>query len=68
MVSRLWEPAAWLRYATFLSAFDPQRLILLSEGAWRASLESSAALIGLGLLGYTTAAVIFSLRDVPVPH
>jgi len=68
MVSCLWKPAAWLSYATFLSAFDPQRLILIREGAWRVTLESSAALIGLGLLGYAAAAVIFSLRDVPVPR
>jgi hypothetical protein len=66
MVSRLWEPGAWLRYASFLAAFEPQRLILMKTGAWEASLWCDGTLVGLGLLGYLAAGVVFTVRDVPV--
>ena len=65
MVARLWEPGAWLKYLSFLSAFDPQRLIVSPEQAWSLSLRYNATLLGLGLAGYLAAAVIFSRRDIP---
>jgi ABC-2 type transport system permease protein len=65
MVARLWEPGAWLKYLSFLSAFDPQRLIVSPEQAWSLSLRYDATLLGLGLAGYLAAAVIFSRRDIP---
>ncbi len=73
MVARLWEPEgvlAWvgrsLDYLTFLSAFEPQRLILLNREtavglAWR----YDSTLIGIGLAGYVIAAVVLTYRDIP---
>lgn len=67
MVARLWEPGRWLRYLSFLTAFEPQQLILLSDG-WSEALWLSGILIGLGLLGYLGALLIFCWRDIPVPR
>ena len=65
MVGRLWEPGDWLKYLSFLSAFDPQKLILLPGGAWQLSIRFDSILIGLGLLCYAVAALIFARRDIP---
>ena len=67
MVATLWEPGAWLGYCSFLSAFDPQRLILLGADGWAVSLRYNGALLGIGLAGHLAAAVVFSRRDIPVP-
>lgn len=66
LVARMWEPGAWLRYLSFLTAFEPQQLILLppeqtASMAWR----YNGTLIGLGLLAYGIAAVILTFRDIP---
>ncbi|MHC4401168.1 MAG: hypothetical protein ACYTG0_15955 [Planctomycetota bacterium] len=69
MVARLWETGAWLKYASFLTAFDPQRIIFArEEEAWATSIEYTLPLIGLGLTAYTAAAVVFAWRDIPVPR
>lgn len=65
MVSRLWQPGAWLGYLSFLSAYEPQRLILERQQTWSLSLSYNGTLVGLGLLAYLAAAVIFSRRDIP---
>ncbi|MBN1590923.1 MAG: ABC transporter permease subunit [Pirellulales bacterium] len=65
MVSRVWQPGAWLGYLSFLSAYEPQRLILDHEQTWSLSLWYNGTLLGLGLIGYFAAAVIFSHRDIP---
>ncbi len=65
MVGRLWEPGDWLKYLSFLTPFDPQKLILLNDGAWDMSLRFDSILVGLGLLGYVAAALIFARRDIP---
>lgn len=66
MVSRLWPTGAWLRYATFLSAFEPQRLALMDGGTWLASLRYDGVLAGIGVAGYLAATVVFAVRDIPV--
>lgn len=68
MVSRLWKTGAWLKYTTFLTAFEPQRLALMKSGVWQASLSYDGTLVALGLLGYLAAALVFALRDIPVPR
>lgn len=69
MVARLWEPGAWLRYFTFLTAFEPQKLILLEpERTGPLAWQYNVVLVGLGLLGYGVAAVVFSRRDLPAPY
>jgi ABC-type transport system involved in multi-copper enzyme maturation permease subunit len=67
MVAALWEPGSWLAYCSFLSAFDPQRLIILGPDGWTVSLRYNAVLLAVGLAGYLAAAVVFSRRDIPVP-
>jgi ABC-2 type transport system permease protein len=67
MVARLWPPGEWLKYLSFLTAFEPQQLILM-EDAWSRSLWLSGVLVGLGLLSYLVAIVVFTWRDIPVPR
>jgi ABC-2 type transport system permease protein len=65
IVGRLWQATAWLKYCTFLSAFQPQKLILAPDaGAWL-PWQCNGALLGLGLLCYVAAGVVLSRRDIP---
>lgn len=63
---------AWLKYASFLSSHEPQPLVAAAadpartDAAWL-SWQYNAPMIGLGLLAYVAAAVIFSRRDLPAP-
>ncbi len=68
LISRLWARGEWLRYASFLSAFEPQQLILARLDRWRLASEFSGALIVLGLLCYLAAIIVFARRDIPVPR
>ena len=66
LVARVWQTAWWLKYLTFLTAFEPQRLILLPDSqaiAW----HYNGVLLALGLAGYVVAAVILTFRDIPSP-
>lgn len=65
-IARMWPEGQWLRYATFLSAFEPQRLILVDDQRGRLLLEYNGLLLGLGLAGYVAAAIVISRRDIPV--
>jgi ABC-2 type transport system permease protein len=69
LIARLWTPGAWLEYFSFLTAFEPQRLILLDPQltgpmAW----QYNGTLFGLGLASYALAAIVFSRRDIPTPY
>ncbi len=68
MVGRMWERGAWLQYLSFLTAFQPHKLILTREDVWTASMWHNGPLIALGLVAYVAAAIIFSCRDIPVPR
>jgi ABC-2 type transport system permease protein len=68
LVARLWEAGAWLRYLSFLTAFEPQQIILLRDEAWSASLEYNLPLLIGGVLAYAAAVVVFCRRDIPVPR
>ncbi len=68
MVARLWEHGAWLAYASFLSAFEPQQIILQREHVWAVGLKYDATLLGLGLVCFALAGLVFSVRDIPVPR
>ncbi|MBN2578429.1 MAG: hypothetical protein JXB10_05510 [Pirellulales bacterium] len=65
MVSRMWPGGSWLRYASFLTAFRPQQLILYADPGSEVAFRCNAVLIGLGLLCYFAAAVVFWRRDIP---
>jgi ABC-2 type transport system permease protein len=66
MVGRMWEKGGWIQYLSFLSAFQPQELILLPEKSGWPAIRYDAVLLGLGLLSYLAAAIIFWRRDVPM--
>jgi ABC-2 type transport system permease protein len=65
IVARMWEAGAWLGYLSFLSAFQPQRLILMHAETATLGLRYNMTLVGLGLASYAAAVVVFSYRDVP---
>ncbi len=67
MVASLWEPGSWMAYCSFLTVFDPQRLILLGTDGLETSLRYNGILSAVGLGGYLVAVVVFSRRDIPVP-
>ncbi|HUY33276.1 MAG TPA: ABC transporter permease [Pirellulales bacterium] len=67
IVARLAPGYDGLMYATFLGAYEPQVMIIEPERAWTMSLSHDGTLIGLGLLCYLAAAVVFSRRDLPAP-
>jgi ABC-2 type transport system permease protein len=65
LVGRMWPAGGWLRYVSFLAAFQPQQLILYKQsGAW-AALRPTVVLLGLGVACYVAAAVVFWRRDIP---
>jgi ABC-2 type transport system permease protein len=69
LIARLWEPGAWLRYLSFLTPFEPQKLILLDPQIARPmAWHYNAALLGLGLAAYVGAAIVFSRRDIPAAY
>jgi len=55
-------PYGWLNYLSFLSAFEPQELVLVPGAP---ALRYDLALLGVGLACYLAAAVVFSRRDIP---
>jgi hypothetical protein len=68
LIARIWEPGAWLSYLSCLTTFEPHQLILMREGVWSASIEYNAPMLGVGLAAYAAAAIVLTLRDIPVPR
>ena len=60
---RLWLKE-WLHYASFLTSFRPQYLILEGDDGSLA-LQYNATLVILGLATYVAAAVVLTYRDIP---
>ena len=70
IVSRQAPQFQWLPKTTFLSAYQPQKLVyLLLEDAAAGDVlfDHYAILIVLGLVGFTIAAAVFARRDLPAP-
>ncbi len=78
IVSRMVPSFSWLTYVTFFTPFEPQLLVADLEQAWSfwaldgsdqilGGLGYDSILIGLGLIGYAIAAIVFSRRDLPAP-
>ena len=57
----------WLFRFTFLGAYWPQALALAGDRVWELSWRYNGVLLGLALLCYLAAAVIFNDRDLPAP-
>ena len=68
LVARMWPEAWQLNYLTFLSLFQPQKLILMRRPPVWTALRDDVALVGLGLLCYAAAGVALWRRDIPGPH
>jgi ABC-2 type transport system permease protein len=67
MISRLWQAGEWLKYLSFLTAFEPQKLILQPDG-WPQFARYNGSLLAAGLIAYLAAFLIFIRRDIPVPR
>lgn len=68
LVGRMWEAGEFLLYTSFLTAFEPQQLILLPEAQVATTLRYCGILIGVGMACYLLATVVFVRRDIPVPR
>ncbi|NLX96432.1 MAG: ABC transporter permease subunit [Rhodopirellula sp.] len=67
LVARMWPDGRWLGWFSFLSAFEPQTLILSRDG-WGQTIRYDLTLVALGLACYIAAALVFWYRDIPVPR
>jgi ABC-2 type transport system permease protein len=67
LIARMAPRLDWLSYTTFLTAYEPQLMIVEPEQAWATSWAYDGTLIGLGLVLYLVAGVIFCKRDLPAP-
>ncbi len=56
-----------LVYASFLTPYEPQRFIDPQYDPTTLAVSYNLPLIGMGLICYVVAAVIFSRRDLPAP-
>jgi ABC-2 type transport system permease protein len=70
MVARLWEPGWWMAYFSFLSAYEPLKLILEADNSHTAAMAywCNGTLLGVGLAAYLAATAIFSCRDIPTAY
>jgi hypothetical protein len=67
LVSQLVESIGWLKWVTFWSVYKPPRLVTQPDRTWELVALYGGVLLGLGLLSYIVACLIFSRRDLPAP-
>lgn len=67
IVSRTWPAGDWLQYFSFQSAYEPQLMAVRADQAWSLSVSHNSILLGLGLVCYLAALVVFEKRDLPAP-
>ncbi len=65
IVWRMWDGGWWLKYSSFLCAYQPQKLVLEPEAIDRWGLWYNLPLIGVGLAAYLVAVAAFTYRDIP---
>jgi len=77
MVGIMAPRLAWLLQLSFVTAYEPQRLVAAAlsppfddtgPAFWPLLIQTNALLIGLGLACYAVAFVIFCRRDLPAPQ
>jgi len=61
------EERHWLEYLSFMSSFEPIKMVADPAGAWVLSRDYDGTLIGIALAAYVLAAVVFCRRDLPAP-
>lgn len=66
-LARMAPPLKWMKYITFLAAYEPQVMVSNPSQAWSLSLQYDGLLLGLGLVAYGLAAFVFCRRDIPAP-
>jgi ABC-2 type transport system permease protein len=64
-VGKVWPGGSWVRYGSFLCAYQPQELILYHGNDLRTQFIYNAVLLGIGVIAYIAGAIVFSMRDVP---
>jgi len=57
----------WLFHFTFLGAYWPQTLALAGSRMWELTWRYNGTLLGIAMVCYLTAGVIFARRDLPAP-
>lgn len=68
LIARMWPQGKQLFALSFLSTYEPQRLILVPDLTGRTAMHYNLTLLGVGLAFYLAAAVIFHRRDIPGPR
>ncbi len=67
VVGRAIPSCNWATYLSFLSCFEPQKLIAEPENVVAMSLRYDGILLVLGLIAYAVAIQVFRRRDLPAP-
>ncbi|MFM8892937.1 MAG: ABC transporter permease subunit [Planctomycetia bacterium] len=67
LVGRLSNTFWWVGYASFLQAYEPQRLVGDPVESWRLLAEYDVVLVGVGIAAYVLGAILFARRDLPAP-
>lgn len=67
VVARMGPDLDWLRKFTFFGAFEPQVLAGPFGESAGTLLQYGGLLVGLGLVCYVAAGVVFCRRDIPAP-
>ena len=65
MVGRVWEWGSWLKYCSFVTAFQPHLVILQPEEHGLLAPAYNGTLLALGLVAYIAAAIVLTRRDIP---
>jgi ABC-2 type transport system permease protein len=67
LLGQVWTNIEALRPFTVFYYYQPQAIILGARGAEVQAVRNVAVLVGVGLVGYALALVIFCRRDLPAP-
>lgn len=67
VIARMWPEGEFLKYTTIFGAFEPQVMIQEPHNAFAMSVQYDSCLIGLGILAYVVAGIVFCRRDIPPP-
>ncbi|RMG02176.1 MAG: hypothetical protein D6741_04150, partial [Planctomycetota bacterium] len=66
LVARLWDAGHLLAYLSFLSAFEPQ-ILILEPNTTATTFQYCGVLFAIGVVGIVAASLLLVHRDVPGP-